>query len=156
MTGHVPVVMASPVGPLGIHCTAAGRLKAIELLASGRPLHSPPPHARPAWEALAAYFRDPREVPEVPLELAGTDFQHRVWTALGRIPPGEVLTYGELARQLGTAPRALGQACRANPVPILVPCHRVVAATGRGGYAGATGGRLLAIKRWLLAHEASR
>ena len=87
------------------------------------------------------------------LEMAGTPFQRRVWEALCRIQPGDVRTYGEIAKLLGSSPRAVGNACRRNPIPIVVPCHRVVSATGIGGYAGATGGRLLRAKRWLLDHE---
>jgi methylated-DNA-[protein]-cysteine S-methyltransferase len=88
-----------------------------------------------------------------PLKLAGTPFQQKVWTALRQIPPGITRTYGELARQLGTAPRAIGSACRSNPILLFVPCHRVVAATGAGGFAGETAGRWMEIKRWLLARE---
>ncbi|MCP4042152.1 MAG: MGMT family protein, partial [Gammaproteobacteria bacterium] len=83
----------------------------------------------------------------------GTDHQLRVWNALGEIPPGETMTYGELARHLGSGPRAVGNACRSNPVPIVVPCHRVVSATGLGGFMGDTAGEPMAIKSWLLRHE---
>jgi methylated-DNA-[protein]-cysteine S-methyltransferase len=69
------------------------------------------------------------------------------------IPPGEVRTYGALARKLRSSARAVGNACRANPVPMVVPCHRVVGATGLGGYMGAFTGDPLAIKEWLLRHE---
>jgi len=75
-----------------------------------------------------------------------------VWAAIRAIPPGEVRTYGELARALGSSARAVGQATGANPWPVLVPCHRVVAAQGLGGYVGwHAPGR--AVKRWLLRHE---
>ena len=102
---------------------------------------------------LRDYFADPRKGFSVPLALRGTPFQRRVWRALMTIPPGEVRTYGLLARHLGTSARAIGGACRANPVPVIVPCHRVVASRGLGGYAGHTGGDVLAIKDWLLEHE---
>lgn len=103
-----------------------------------------------AW--LRAYFaREP--LPDLPpLAPAGTPFQQRVWRALADIPPGQTRTYGELATQLGTAPRAVGGALRANPIPIIIPCHRILAAQGLGGYAGASEeGRRR--KAWLLAHE---
>lgn len=106
-----------------------------------------------AVRQLQAYFANPGVEPDVPLNLNGSDFQLRVWQALREIPAGSVRTYGELARKLGSGPRAVGGACRANPCPILVPCHRVVAAHGRGGYAGAASGRWPAIKEWLLRHE---
>jgi methylated-DNA-[protein]-cysteine S-methyltransferase len=76
-----------------------------------------------------------------------------VWQRLREIPAGRTLSYGVLARELGTSARAVGGACRANPVPLAIPCHRVVAATGLGGYSGARGGDWLEKKRWLLRHE---
>jgi methylated-DNA-[protein]-cysteine S-methyltransferase len=83
----------------------------------------------------------------------GSAFQRRVWQVISAIPAGRTRTYGEIAAELGSAPRAVGGACRANPYPLLVPCHRVVGASGLGGFAGDRSGRLLAVKRWLLAHE---
>lgn len=103
--------------------------------------------------ALERYFRDGRAGLDLPLAPAGTPFQHRVWQALRAIPPGSTRTYGELARKLGTSARAIGGACRANPCLIAVPCHRVVARDGLGGFAGERGGKRLAVKRWLLRHE---
>jgi len=103
--------------------------------------------------ALARYFHDGRAGLDLPLAPAGTPFQCRVWQALRDIPPGTTRTYGELARDLGTSPRAIGGACRANPCLIAVPCHRVVARDGLGGFAGERGGKRLAVKRWLLRHE---
>ncbi|MBS1146921.1 MAG: methylated-DNA-(protein)-cysteine S-methyltransferase, partial [Proteobacteria bacterium] len=80
-------------------------------------------------------------------------FQKRVWRALMEIPAGHPTTYGALAKQLGTAARAVGQACGSNPLPILVPCHRVVAANGLGGFMHSASGAPLDVKTWLLAHE---
>jgi len=104
-------------------------------------------------DQLDAYFLDGSYRFDLPIELQGTLFQRRVWQALRGIEPGQIRTYGELARELGTSPRALGGACRANPCPIVIPCHRVLAADGLGGFAGDTSGRKLAVKRWLLEHE---
>jgi methylated-DNA-[protein]-cysteine S-methyltransferase len=87
------------------------------------------------------------------LDLHGTSFQQRVWRALMAIPVGQVRSYGELARELRTSARAIANACRANPIAIIVPCHRVVGAHGLGGYMGALSGEPLAIKEWLLRHE---
>jgi len=103
-----------------------------------------------AW--LEAYFSTDR-LPGLPaLKPAGTVFQQRVWSEVAHVPWGECITYAELAQRLGSAPRAVGGALRANPIPILIPCHRVVAASGLGGYAGASElGQ--ARKRWLLRHE---
>lgn len=105
-------------------------------------------------QGLRYYFEtDPACRFDFPLRLTGTPFQHRVWGALLGIPAGEVCTYGRLAAQLRTSPRAVAAACRVNPCPVVVPCHRVVAANGLGGYCGATRGPHLKIKKWLLAHE---
>jgi methylated-DNA-[protein]-cysteine S-methyltransferase len=102
---------------------------------------------------LTNYFAQPNAAFSLTCELGGTPFQQRVWAHLRTIPAGETRTYGEVARVLGSAPRAVGQACRSNPCPIVVPCHRVVALRGLGGFAGDTSGRRLAVKRWLLRHE---
>ena len=89
----------------------------------------------------------------VDFELHVTDFQASVLKELQRIPYGETRTYGEIAQILKTSPRAVGNACRRNPLPIIIPCHRVVAANGIGGYDGARSGDLLKIKQRLLARE---
>ncbi|NOZ38517.1 MAG: methylated-DNA--[protein]-cysteine S-methyltransferase, partial [Gammaproteobacteria bacterium] len=102
---------------------------------------------------LQGYFSSSVSPFSFPVLLRGTDFQQRVWHALQRIPAGEVRTYGQLAKQLHSSARAVGNACRRNPVPLLVPCHRVVSASGIGGFAGSTDGAEIRIKRWLLRHE---
>lgn len=105
---------------------------------------------------LEAYWNDPDHVFALPCAPSGTAFQRAVWQKLLTIPRGAVTTYGALAQSLGSAPRAVGQACGANPLPILVPCHRVVAAGGLGGFMHASRGAPLDVKRWLLAHEGHR
>ena len=99
---------------------------------------------------LDEYFAGERTEFDVPMELDGTDFQKDVWTELSRIPYGETISYGELARRVGRpkGPRAVGQANGRNPIPIIVPCHRVLASNGIGGYGGG-----LPMKRALLAVE---
>jgi methylated-DNA-[protein]-cysteine S-methyltransferase len=111
--------------------------------------------AERAAKQLERYREDPDTRFDLPLLIEGTPFQRRLWQALCEIPRGKTLTYGELARRLGGEPRAVGQACGDNRLPIVIPCHRVVAADGIGGFAHATGGYLLEAKRWLLAHECS-
>ncbi|MCB1776894.1 MAG: methylated-DNA--[protein]-cysteine S-methyltransferase [Candidatus Competibacteraceae bacterium] len=147
-------IMAAPLGcVIGLRMQGAA-LTALDFLPTDRPEKSPvdAATARVADE-LQAYFRNPRAPFTAPLMLQGTVFQQRVWTALRAILPGSVLTYGELAQQLGTAARPIGGACRNNPIPILVPCHRIVGRHGLGGYAGEIAGDPLGIKRWLLQHE---
>jgi methylated-DNA-[protein]-cysteine S-methyltransferase len=104
---------------------------------------------------LQAYLDNPRFAFELPLALAGTHHRLAVWEAMQRIPAGKTRTYGELARELKSSARAVGGACGANPIPVVVPCHRVIAAGGGlGGFMGAAGeGFERDIKRWLLGHE---
>lgn len=102
---------------------------------------------------LDAYWHNPAHEFDLLYVPLGTPFQLRVWHALTRVPAGRPTTYGTLAAGLGTAARAVGQACGANPLPILIPCHRVVAANGPGGFMHAASGAPLAVKAWLLTHE---
>ncbi len=90
---------------------------------------------------------------DVDIKLNVTPFQHKVLTELQKIPYGETRTYGDIAKKLKTSARAVGNACRNNPLPIVIPCHRVVAANGIGGYSGATEGEVLDIKVQLLRLE---
>jgi methylated-DNA-[protein]-cysteine S-methyltransferase len=85
--------------------------------------------------------------------LDGTDFQKRVWAELLKIPPGKTVTYSDLAKKLHSHPRAIGQACKANPLPVTIPCHRVVGKNNLGGYCGKTQGKLLKRKQALLNSE---
>ena len=106
-----------------------------------------------AAEQLEAYRANPDTRFDLPLALEGTPFQRKLWEALCRIPRGKTRTYGDLARELDGEARTVGQACGDNRLPVVIPCHRVVAADGIGGFAHSTGGYLLEAKRWLLAHE---
>ena len=102
---------------------------------------------------LSQYIASPVFSFDLPLDPLGTEFQRKVWSALQRIPAGQVKTYGEIAAELNTSPRAVGNACRRNPIPVIIPCHRVVSAKGLGGFAGQTEGQKISIKQQLLAHE---
>jgi len=108
-----------------------------------------------ALHQVTDYLNDANKGFDLPVMTKGTAFQQKVWTLLESIPVGQTWTYGKLARSIGSSPRAVGGACRRNPVALIVPCHRVVAAQGNGGYAGATSGSNMQVKNWLLAHEAS-
>jgi methylated-DNA-[protein]-cysteine S-methyltransferase len=130
-------------------------------------IHYLPPSARSeaprnalaerAVRQLERYRKDPDAVFDLPVLVEGSAFQRRVWDLMCAIPRGKTRTYGELARELGgefvATARAVGQACGDNRLPIVIPCHRVVAANGIGGFAHATEGFLIEAKRWLLAHE---
>lgn len=112
----------------------------------------PTPLLRAAIEQLQDYFDGTRHAFDLPLAPAGTPFRQRVWQALRGIPAGSTRSYGDLARALASSARAVGQANGANPIPILIPCHRVIATEGRlGGYSGGDGAET---KRALLHHEA--
>ena len=102
---------------------------------------------------LEEYTQHPEHVFDLLFVPSGTPFQLHVWRALLAIPAGQSFTYGALAAQLKTAPRAVGQACGANPLPLVIPCHRVVSAQGLGGFMHAVSGAPLDIKAWLLRHE---
>lgn len=102
---------------------------------------------------IEAYCRNAESAFDLPMDIEGTAFQQRVWAAMQAIPVGEVRTYGEIARQLKSSPRAVGNACHANPIPLIIPCHRIVAASGIGGFSGATSGPRVNLKRRLLVHE---
>lgn len=144
----------SPVGFLRLTAQEAA-LTRIEFL-------GPQADALPPTDALlievarqiALWFDDPAFCFDVPTQVQGTAFQRRVWAQIAAIPCGEVRTYAAVAQAISSAPRAVGGACGANPLPLVVPCHRVVAAHSLGGFnRGAGGVDWLPIKRWLLAHE---
>ncbi len=147
-------LVEAPGFALGLSCRA-GAVSRIGLLEPCPARPGRTPLAAEAARQLAAWLADPRVHFDLPLAPRGTPFQHRVWQQIAAIPLGESRSYGELAQALGSAPRAVGGACGANPLPLIVPCHRVLAAHGGlGGFNRARGGFLLDVKRWLLAHEA--
>lgn len=148
--------LRAPFATLGITATDT-HLTGIRYLAPSTVARAPKRNtiAHLACVQIQSYLEDPAFVFDLPLKLSGTRHRLAVWEAMQRIPPGATRTYGELARDLGSSARAVGGACGANPVPLVVPCHRVIAA-GRaiGGFMGEKReGFELAIKRWLLEHE---
>jgi len=155
-------VFCLPETPLGLLrlCFMDRGLSALEFAGDGsvslRSDDSPPNHLMPLIEAvrreLSAYFTGvPTDFTALTLDPRGTPFQLQVWQELRRIPRGQTISYGELARRVGNpkASRAVGQANAVNPIPLIIPCHRVIAADGSlGGYSSG-----LDRKRWLLRHE---
>ncbi|HTQ71904.1 MAG TPA: methylated-DNA--[protein]-cysteine S-methyltransferase [Acidocella sp.] len=140
--------MHSPVGDLTLFAEG----ETIVALEWGwGSLQEPSALLRRAKDALDAYFDGEAPLPtDLPLNPGGTPYRLRVWAALRAIPHGQTRSYAEIAAQVGGSPRSVGGANAANPIPILIPCHRVRAASGLGGYAGGDG---LATKRLLLALE---
>ena len=116
-----------------------------------------PPHDRAAERAcreIERYLNDPAHVFKLPYQLEGTPFQRRVWGEIEKLFPIKTITYGGIAQRVGSAARAVGGACGTNPVPLFVPCHRVLAAGGGlGGFMGGKDDFPLSVKRWLLRHE---
>ena len=146
-------VVAAPGFCLGVQCDS-DEITAIDFLEPRPEIAATTPLAAEAVRQLKAYIVDPAFTFGLPLRPAGTAFQRRVWAQISAIPTGRTDTYGQLAKNLKNAPRAVGQACGSNPYPVVVPCHRIVATGGGlGGFARERGGFLLDVKRWLLAHE---
>ena len=143
----------SPVGRLAIEADhdVLTRLRWTEAAESAPAPSDNQPLLREAARQLDLYFARRLTRFDLPLGARGTDFQKRVWALMSEIPYGETATYGGMARALGSGPRPVGMACGRNPLPIVVPCHRVLASGGReGGFSGGSG---LPTKRQLLALE---
>jgi methylated-DNA-[protein]-cysteine S-methyltransferase len=146
----------APFATLGISASAT-HVTGLRFLAPSAPALAPAKNsvAYLACVQIQSYLEDARFVFDLPLRICGTRHRLEVWEAMQRIPAGATRTYGELARELRSSARAVGGACGANPIPLIVPCHRIVAANrGIGGFMGQKAeGFELAIKRWLLGHE---
>jgi methylated-DNA-[protein]-cysteine S-methyltransferase len=146
-------ILSAPGFSIGIECNA-DEITGIDYLELQSEVTPTTPLAQEAVRQLRAWLKDSRFELGLPLAPAGTHFQRRVWNAVAAIPSGRTMSYGEVAAAIHSGPRAVGNACGANPYPIVVPCHRVVAANqGLGGFARQGDGFLLDVKRWLLTHE---
>lgn len=148
-------IVAAPFGAIGIR-TEGERVRELVYLQPRFEEKSPEDAvAELAARQVEHYLRDSGFRFDLPLFEAGSAFQKRVWGAVSAIPRGSVRTYGRIATDIGSAPRAVGQACGANRFPLVIPCHRVTAAGGLGGFSNNDdeNGFHLAVKRWLLRHE---
>lgn len=147
-------VVSAPGFALGIVVSDDALLR-IEFLAPQTAQAATTALAREVVAQLHCYLEDAHHTFDLPLAPCGTAHRNAVWKAMTAIPVGQTLSYGDVARRIGSSPRAVGAACGANPWPVVVPCHRIVGAGGwLGGFAHARDGFLPGIKRWLLAHEA--
>jgi methylated-DNA-[protein]-cysteine S-methyltransferase len=150
----LPVVpqlsLHTPVGDLSVS-EEDGAIVAIDWGWGSQ--QAPTPLLRRACDQLHAYFDGELTDFDLPLAPAGTPYQQRVWQALCAIPYGATRSYVDIARVAGGSPRSVGQANGNNPIPVVIPCHRVLATTHIGGYSGGDG---LSTKRWLLGLEARR
>ena len=144
----------APFATLGVIADST-HVKAIHFLPADVAAKSPKINsiAHLATVQLMSYLDNPKFKFDLPIRLSGTKHQLDVWHAMQKIAAGKTKTYGELAESITSSPRAVGTACGRNPVPVVVPCHRIVAATGLGGFMGGKLNDPLAIKRWLLIHE---
>lgn len=146
-------IISAPFGKLGIRCSDTDLL-GIELLPQSTELQAPVgAMAQTVCAELEAYLADPKHEIDLPFELDGTHHQCNVWQAMLDIPSGQTQSYGELAARIGSSAQAVGQACGSNPIPLVIPCHRVVGKKGLGGFMHRADDDALNIKRWLLAHE---
>ena len=150
---HFQAKLETPFGLVGVRTEGAALAEIVYLPRSAGTLAPANALAERACAQIEKYIADPGYRFKLPLKEIGTAFQRRVWDQIAAIPCGETRTYGDIARALRSAPRAVGQACGTNYFPLVIPCHRVVAAHGLGGFAHTSGGYLLEVKRWLLAHE---
>lgn len=142
------ISLNTPIGPLALF-EDDGAIVAVDW--GWLPENDETPLLLRAKTQIEDYFAGTRRDFDLPLAPHGTAFQRKVWAALSAIPFGRTRSYGEIARDLGTAPRALGGACGRNPIPLIIPCHRVLAGDGKlGGYSGIDG---VETKEFLLRHE---
>jgi methylated-DNA-[protein]-cysteine S-methyltransferase len=145
--------LATPFAVLGIR-TVGEWLTDIEYLPRGVATLAPTNKlAERVCKQIERYLDDPHYRFDLPFEYRGTDFQCRVWREISRINSGKTNTYKDLAQRLNSAPRPVGGACGRNRLPLLIPCHRVLASHGIGGFMHARAGDPIIIKKWLLAHE---
>jgi methylated-DNA-[protein]-cysteine S-methyltransferase len=148
--------LQTPFAVLGIR-TAGERVAHIEYLPRGAATLAPLNKlAERACRQIERYLDDADFRFTLPFDYIGTDFQCRVWREISRIHAGKTNTYTGIARRVHSAPRPVGGACGRNRLPLIIPCHRVLAANGIGGFMHARGGEPIAIKQWLLAHEGVR
>lgn len=148
--------LATPFAVLGVR-TVGEWLTDIEYLPRGVATLAPTNQlAERVCRQLERYLDDPHYRFKLPFEYRGTDFQCRVWREIVKISLGKTNTYKELAQRLHSAPRPVGGACGKNRLPLVIPCHRVLASNGIGGFMHARGGEPITIKTWLLTHEGVR
>lgn len=145
-------IIETPIGLLGIK-VADEKVIGIEFLANAETFIPKDKFTLHVIKDLQQYFKNPTHKFKLALNISGSDFQKKAWAAIAKIPSGKTASYGELAKLLHTSPRAIGNACKTNPIPLIIPCHRVTAKDGIGGFSGVISGTPISIKSFLLEHE---
>ncbi len=151
--GNFDATFLAPFAVLGIRTNGKAVTGLRYLSGDVAPSRPTSSLAREVVRQIERYLVEPDYVFDLPLEIDGSEFRKRVWKVMCEIPAGKTMTYGEVAERIGSAPRAVGGACGDNQIPLIIPCHRIVARNGIGGFMHTTGDIELGIKRWLLAHE---
>ncbi|WP_201800009.1 methylated-DNA--[protein]-cysteine S-methyltransferase [Andreprevotia sp. IGB-42] len=151
---HYQAVIDTPFARVGLAASGEA-LTRIDFVPADMALLAPAtPLLRETARQLHAYSQDADFRFDLPYQLNGSEHQCKVWLRIAQIPPGKVIRYADIAHDIGSVPRAIGGACGANPLPVLIPCHRVVSAQGLGGFnANRNGMDWMPVKRWLLRHE---
>lgn len=146
-------VISIPTGKLGIKICNNKFTHLVFLSPKAKLVNNNSPLIVDLKKQLQQYFSDPCFKFHLPIELCGTELQVKIWRGLQKISAGKTKTYKDLAQKFHTSPRVIGNACRRNPLPLIIPCHRVVATSGIGGFCGNIKGPWLKLKQTLLQHE---
>jgi len=155
VTPALSASFAAPFAVIGIS-TNRGRVIRIQYLPLTTPVKKTSDElSLEVIKQIKKYIENPEHIFTLPVDISGTDYRLRVWNELEKIKPGQIKTYGEIATRLDSSPRAVGMACGDNKLPLLIPCHRVVAKHGVGGFMHSRGGFALGVKSWLLKHEST-
>ena len=146
-------ILPSPIGQLGLNISSKGIQRLFYIRKKQNPHIPTTGFGAKVHQQIMEYFELQRIEFDLPIDIQGTTFQRKVWNEVSKISYAESLTYGEIAAAINSGSRAVGNACRHNPIPIIIPCHRVVKKTGIGGYCGSIVGKEIQQKDWLLRHE---
>jgi|MGYP006105098319 methylated-DNA-[protein]-cysteine S-methyltransferase len=146
-------ILPSPIGPLGLNISTKGIQRLFYIKTKQDSKIPSTGFGATVYQQVTEYFELQRTKFDLPIDIQGTQYQNKVWSEIAKISYGESLTYGDVANAINSGPRAVGNACRHNPIPIIIPCHRVVKKGGLGGYCGSIAGREIQQKDWLLRHE---
>ncbi len=151
-THEFDAIIPAPFGAIGVNAEDDFLVGLALLPVAQAEKVSGDPFVQSIVMQIKQYLNNPDTLLDIPIAVKGTPFQKRVWQAIAKVPVGRTISYGELAGMVGSGPRAVANVCGANQVPLVIPCHRVVAKNGLGGFMqGQENG--LAVKVWLLEHE---